>query len=113
MAVVPFLLDAFIVLQVVIIGGSLIWISRATNSEAARAILPTIAALFVIATVVALPQAKGDDGLYGIVLVPFSLIVLAPLAAITLAAAAWYWSRKKIQRLERDARHVEKKPGGS
>lgn len=91
-----FLLDAFVFLEVAVIAASLIWISRTAESQPVRAILPMVAALLLIITIASLFQIKGDgSGLYVIGLVPFSLIILFPVAAITFAGAAWYWSRKK------------------
>ena len=100
-----FVLDAFVFLEVVAISASLIWISRTTETQAFRAILPMVAVLLLVLTILWLPRIKGDgDGLYAIALIPFSFIVLLPAAAFSLAGAAWFWSRKKIQRLERDAK---------
>jgi len=105
-----FVLDAFVFLEVAVVAASLIWISRMAESQAVRAILPMVAALLLIITPISLGQVKGDgSGLYAIGLVPFSLIVLLPAAAITLAGAAWYWSHKKIQRLKRDANSIKER----
>ncbi len=86
-----FLLDAFVFVEMLVIAGSLVWIARTAKSKAVQALLPMIAILLLIATLIALPRVKGDgDGLYAIGLIPFSLVVLLPVAALTFAAAAWF-----------------------
>lgn len=96
-----FLLDAFVFLEVLVIAASLVWVSRNSDSRNVRVILPFVAGLLVVATVPVLSAIKGDgSGLYALGLVPFSLIVLLPVAALSFAGATWYSGRKKIHRLD-------------
>jgi hypothetical protein len=97
-----FLLDAFVFVEMLVIAASLVWASRTARSQALQALLPMIAVLLVIATLIALPRVKGDgDGLYVIGLIPFSLIILLPAAALAFAGAAWFSSRQKLRDLQR------------
>lgn len=98
-----FLLDAFVVLEVLIMAASLIWISRMAESSLARVALPLISSALVVLTILGLPKIKDDSGLYFIRLLPLSLIILLPAATLAAAGAVWFWSRKKIQRLEEAA----------